>query len=100
MLLAERVPIPLATGLQLLPLIPSGVEVLFMPDGKAQAILHVLGRMSKLPTIVAKKEKKAYMLEPVLKGDRTSAIERSPLSDREEAFFLSADDVERMRGYS
>ena len=53
-------------AIHLAPKIPPGTEVLFMPDGKAQALLHELGRTSGLPTIVAKKEKKPYMLEPVL----------------------------------
>jgi hypothetical protein len=35
---------------------PEGTEYLLMPDGKAQALLHVTGRLTGLPTVVAKKE--------------------------------------------
>ena len=45
----------------LLPLIPAGTEVLLMLDGRAQAMLHTLGRNARLPTIVAKNEIKSYM---------------------------------------
>ena len=45
-----------------------------MPDGKAQALLHVLGRRTGLPTLIAKKEQKPYMAEPVLKGVRANCM--------------------------
>lgn len=73
--------------------IPAEAQVLLMPDGKAQALLHVIGRESQLPTIVARKEKKPYMLEPVLK-----AVVRSITTTKEQALYLGADDVEFLRG--
>lgn len=36
-------------------------EVLLMADGKAQALLHVVGRVTRLPTVIARKEYKPYM---------------------------------------
>lgn len=82
-----------AIGTELAKLIPAGTEVLLMPDGKAQALLHVMGRISKLPTIVARKEKKPYMAEPVL-DVRVKSITTS----REQALYLGADDVARLVG--
>jgi len=83
-----------ALGVELVPKIPEGTEVLFMPDGKAQALLHVLGRESKLRTIIAKKEKKSYMKEPVLKATRSTCM----TSGSDEAFYLGADDAEFLKG--
>lgn len=55
-----------AAGQELATKIPSRVEALVMPDGKATALLHVMGRYSGLPTLVARKAKKPYMLEPIV----------------------------------
>jgi hypothetical protein len=52
----------------------SGTEYLLMPDGKAQALLHVVGRATGLPTVVAKKEIKSYMLKPVVRGARDECM--------------------------
>jgi adenine phosphoribosyltransferase len=82
-----------AAGIELAKRIPAGTEVLVMPDGKAQALLHVLGRVSHLPTIVARKEKKAYMAEPVL----TVAV-RSITTQREQRLYIGADDTARLTG--
>lgn len=82
-----------ALGTELAALIPEGTEVLLMPDGKAQALLHVLGRVSKLPTLVARKEHKPYMLAPVLK---TSV--KSITTNKEQALYLGADDVAFLKG--
>ena len=82
-----------ALGTELTALIPEGTEVLLMPDGKAQALLHVMGRISKLPTIVARKEKKPYMAEPVL-----DVRVKSITTNREQALYLGADDVARLAG--
>lgn len=83
-----------ALGAELAPKIPSSAEVLVMPDGKAQAMLHVLGRISRLPTFVFKKEKKPYMKEPVLVGKRSECM----TSGKEEYFYLGADDAARLSG--
>lgn len=82
-----------AIGTELAALIPTGTEVLLMPDGKAQALLHVMGRIAKLPTIVARKEKKPYMKEPVL-----DVRVKSITTNREQALYLGADDVARLKG--
>lgn len=82
-----------AIGVELAPHVPAGTDVLLMPDGKAQALLHVLGRESKLPTIVARKEKKPYMHEPVL-----DVRVKSITTNREQALYLGADDVVRLAG--
>ena len=59
----------------LLPLIPAGTDLLLMPDGKAQAILHTLARNAKLPSLVAKKEIKSYMkYQPGLKLNRYEGL--------------------------
>ena len=77
-----------AAGLELAPQIPEGVEALIMPDGKAQALLHVLGRQSGLPTYVARKERKPYMCENVL-----SVEVKSITTNRVQALYLSEDDA-------
>jgi len=83
-----------ALGENLAAKVPSECEVLFMPDGKAQALLHVLGRRTGLPTLIAKKEQKPYMAEPVLKGVRANCM----TSNKEEAFYLGADDAKKLSG--
>lgn len=82
-----------AIGAELAKRIPAEVEVLVMPDGKAQAILHTLGREAKLPTIVARKEHKPYMLAPVLK-----AAVKSITTQKEQALYLGADDAALLKG--
>ena len=81
-----------ALGEALATKVPIGTDVLLMPDGKAQALLHVLGRMTRLSTVVAKKEQKSYMKEPVLKAVRTECT----TSGREEAFYLGADEAAKL----
>lgn len=82
-----------AIGAELAKLVPEGMEVLVMPDGKAQALLHVLGRMTKLPTVVARKEHKPYMAAPVLK-----VSVKSITTNKEQALFLGADDAALLKG--
>ena len=79
-----------ALGASLAPKIPAGAQVLLMPDGKAQALLHVLGRISRLPTVVAKKEVKSYMKQPVVAGARDECM----TSAGREAFYLGADQAQ------
>ncbi len=55
-----------AIGRSLAMKIPPGIQVLVMPDGKAQAIIHVIGRITGLPTVIARKEIKSYMKTPIL----------------------------------
>ena len=73
--------------------IPSGTEVLLMPDGKAQALLHVMGRVSGLPTVVARKELKPYMAAPAIEAEAKSVT-----TDKVQRLFLGADDAARLRG--
>jgi len=82
-----------AAGKALAMRIPAGVEALVMPDGKAVALLHVMGRESGLPTFIARKEKKPYMAEPV-----SCIAYRSITTNREQSLFLSADDAIRLVG--
>jgi len=81
-----------AAGKALAAKLPSGVKALLMPDGKAQALLHVLGRESGLPTFVARKERKPYM------GETVSVEVKSITTDRVQTLYLSEEDVERLRG--
>ena len=78
-----------AAGAALVRKLPKNVEVLVMPDGKAQALLHVMGRLSGLPTIIARKEKKPYMDEPIV-GVSVQSI----TTQRKQELFLGADDVD------
>ncbi|MCB9640612.1 MAG: adenine phosphoribosyltransferase [Myxococcales bacterium] len=82
-----------AAGKALSKLIPEEVEVLVMPDGKATSLLHVVGRETGLPTIVARKAKKPYMQEPVLE-----VSVKSITTDRVQTLFLGADQVEAIKG--
>lgn len=69
------------------------VEALLMPDGKAQALLHVIGRKSGLPTFVARKERKPYMGENVI-----SVSVKSITTNRLQTLHLSEDDGDSLRG--
>jgi len=80
-------------GRALADLIPDEVEALLMPDGKAQALLHVLGRQSLLPTFVARKERKPYMGENVV-----SVAVKSITTNREQHLYLSEEDHKALRG--
>ncbi len=82
-----------AIGTELVKRIPSGIEVLVMPDGKAQALLHELGRRSGLPTIVARKKRKPYMAEPVV-----SVSVKSITTDQVQELFLGADEADFLKG--
>lgn len=71
---------------------PDDVEALVMPDGKAQALLHVMGRRLNLPTFVARKELKPYM------RDAVSAQTVSITSGRRQTLYLDGRDAQRLRG--
>lgn len=73
--------------------IPSDTDALLMPDGKAVALLHVIGRESGLPTFVARKEKKPYMADPVV-----DVSLKSITTDRVQTLFFGADDVRALQG--
>lgn len=82
-----------AAGIELARLIPAGTDFLLMPDGKAQALLHVVGRESKLPTLVARKERKPYLAAPV-----TEVAVKSITTNKEQRLVLGHDDALRLRG--
>lgn len=68
-------------------------DAMVMPDGKATALLHVLGRELRLPTFVARKERKPYM------GDAVRSVSyRSITTNREQSLFLSAEDAAALNG--
>lgn len=78
-------------GKELAKLIPSGAEALLMPDGKAQALLHVVGRETNLPTYVARKEQKPYM------GNCLSVGVDTITSGKGQVLHLSESDAEALR---
>lgn len=82
-----------AAGVALAAKLPEGIGALVMPDGKATALLHVMGRITGLPTFVTRKEKKPYMAEPV-----RVVTYRSITTDREQALYLGADDAAKLAG--
>ncbi|HTM67918.1 MAG TPA: DUF84 family protein [Candidatus Binatia bacterium] len=82
-----------AAGKELAARLPEGIDALVMPDGKAVALLHVLGRESGLPTFVARKEKKPYMAEPV-----RAATYRSITTDRAQTLYIGADGAATLAG--
>ncbi len=68
-------------------------DALVMPDGKAVALLHVLGRQLRMPIFVARKERKPYM------GDTVRSVTyRSITTNREQSLFLSADNAAALKG--
>lgn len=77
-------------GKELAKRIPAGTQALLMPDGKAQAILHVMGRESGLPTYVARKEHKPYM------GDVIEGKAHSVTSTKVQPFYLMEEDAREM----
>ena len=82
-----------AVGIELANLVPMDVEVLVMPDGKAQALLHVVERETGLPSVLARKEAKVYMPQPVLATPAESIT-----TPGKHLFHLDADDVAKVRG--
>lgn len=79
-------------------ILPQGTEILVMPAGKAEAILHVVGRESGLGTVVAPKEKKGYMgecletfLSSITSGDKTASGDARKL-------YLPKNDANRICG--
>jgi adenine phosphoribosyltransferase len=82
-----------AAGAELAMLIPFETQALIMPDGKALALLHVMGRISGLPTFVARKELKAYMAAPALEVSLKSIT-----TNKVQQLFLGRDDADRLNG--
>lgn len=82
-----------AAGSGLARLVPPGTEALLMPDGKAQALLHVVGRETRLPTVVARKERKPYQLDPIV-----SVSVKSITTQREQHLVLGHDEAKLLRG--
>ncbi len=84
-----------AIGVALARRMPPEVDVLVMPDGKAQSLLHVIQRVTGLPAVLARKERKSYMKEPVL-----DTLARSITTQKRHAFYLDADDVAAIAGHN
>ena len=88
-----------AAGCELARLVPDDVDVIVMPDGKAQTLAHVVQRelctlrKNHVPTILARKEPKSYMEQPVLE---TPAV--SITTQKKHAFFLGDESVRQIRG--
>lgn len=72
--------------------LPSRVDALAMPDGKAQALLHVLGRVTGLPTAVFRKALKPYM--------RAAAHITfvSITTNKPQTLYVTAEDAQRLVG--
>lgn len=81
-----------AAGRLLMQRMPPGIEALIMPDGKAQALLHVVARETRLPSFVARKEHKSYMEKVVVSITRNSIT-----TSREQRLYLSGEDMMRLR---
>lgn len=88
LLLATDPELTEAVGKAIARLVPSETEVLVMPDGKAQALLHVVARETGLPSVLLRKERKGYLSEPVL-SVRASSITTATAH----SFHLDGDDA-------
>ncbi len=82
-----------AAGIELSKMIPPNTEALLMPEGKAIALLHVMGMQSGLPTVVARKSRKPYMREPII-----GTTVRNTTTDEEQTLYLDQDDADKLRG--
>lgn len=82
-----------AAGIELASRLPLDVDALVMPDGKAVALLHVVGRETGLPTYIARKQRKPYMAEPVL-----SVEVKSITTDRVQKLHLGYDHICALEG--
>ncbi len=80
-------------GGELYKLVPREVEALVMPFGKAVALLHEIGHLTGLPTVVARKEKRFYMKDVVSVGGVQSVT-----TERVQEYHLNGVDVEHLRG--
>lgn len=70
------------------------IEAMIMPDGKAQALLHILGTVFKVPTVVARKEHKPYMgLDPI-----TASVRSATNEGRYATLYLSLEDAAKIKG--
>jgi len=72
--------------------IPYGIDAIVMAEGKAEALLHVVGREVGTETIIATKKKKVTMLEPVL------SVPSESITSGVQELFLDAEDAEHLRG--
>lgn len=82
-----------AAGQALAAKMPADVDVLVMPDGKAQGLLHVVQRESQKPAVLIRKERKSYLVEPVLE-----VTARSVTTRHLHVFYLGADDAASLQG--
>lgn len=89
LMLCENPELTERAGRELARIMPEDVNTIVMPDGKAQALMHVVGRETDLACILLRKEKRAYMVEPVLSVSATSVT-----SQRVHQFYVDAQDAE------
>lgn len=82
-----------AAGKALATLIPDGIDALVMPDGKALALLHVMGRETGLPTVVARKAKKPYMSEPIVE-----VAVKSITTEHVQTLCIGGETVAKLKG--
>lgn len=82
-----------AAGRALADRMPIDVDVIVMPDGKAQGLLHVVQRESGKPAVLIRKERKSYLVEPVLEVTAASVT-----TTHRHAFYLGAADAASLRG--
>lgn len=68
-------------------------QALIMPEGKAVALLHVLGTILRIPTVVARKEHKSYMGENPL-----TVSYKSITTGRFQTLYLSMEDAKKIAG--
>ena len=76
----------------------NGPEILAMPAGKAICLLHAIAnyaelRETEVDLVVAKKEVRAVMREPIV-----SYSYRSVTTDRTQTLYLDADSVKKVQG--
>ena len=76
-----------AAGKALAKLMPPDVDIIVMPDGKAQPLLHVVQRETGLPAVICRKDVKSYMLPPIIDSTATSA------TTAKSVFYMDADDI-------
>ncbi len=71
---------------------PDGVEAILMPGGKAEGLLQAMGEETRLPTYVARKERKKYM------GKAVSHTVQTITTQRTQTLNLSETSVAELHG--
>lgn len=82
-----------ACARQMARLLPPGTEVVFGPQGKADALITAVGREAGLPVVIARKTNKPYLLQPVMEQEVSSMTSGSG-----QCLYLGADAVAVLAG--